>query len=357
MIFHRYLIKHFFKFFCLMLICLIIVFVVMDYVGNMRFWQERPFADVAKYYSYYVPHIVYMMMPVVLLLTTITTIGAMARHLELVSMQSGGQSPWKIFSPFVLILLLLGGGKYLLTEYVIPDANHNRLEMAQIHQKDWARRETQRSHFIYIGAASATYYFRSYRASDKTGIDVTLFLFDKEGKIRERFDARRMTWQEQWILENGRHRIFHLDGTIGVAEFERMEMAGILQEDPEDLINSRFSPDEMNSKQLLERIEILRRTGENTAALETQYHLKLSGVFVSLLVAIMALALAHKKRRGGLTWSFGIGLLATFSYYILIKLGVLMGENGVTEPWIAAWGGNILFSVATLIVLIRSFKL
>jgi lipopolysaccharide export system permease protein len=73
---------------------------------------------------------------------------------------------------------------------------------------------------------------------------------------------------------------------------------------------------------------------------------------------IIALSLSHKYKRGSsLSHQFGIGIILTFSYYIVVRVGLQMGENGILDPWLGAWVGHIIYGTVGLGMLFRSFRL
>ena len=94
--FTRYLLRRFFRLFALVLFSTLFVYVLLDFVGNIKVWLQRDPKDVAEYYLNFVPNIVYLVMPVNLLLSVVGVVGSMARHLEIASMKTAGRSVLRI---------------------------------------------------------------------------------------------------------------------------------------------------------------------------------------------------------------------------------------------------------------------
>jgi lipopolysaccharide export system permease protein len=355
--FTRYVLQNFFRVFFLILISCILIFVIVDFVGNIRTWLQRPSQDTIEYYLSYLPHMLYLIMPITLLLTVIVALGSMANHLELVAIKCAGRGVLRILFPVFIVGILISGFMFWLGEEILPDANHRRLELGTPSSNSDSKRIKDKTAFIYISADNITMYFRHYSSVSQRGSDVIL-LFFRKNQMYQRIDAKRMEWKnEEWVLSNGIQRRF-TGGQINAVPFKIKKMATTIQTLPEDLINDRQSADEMNSTQLKRRIEILRRTGESTAQLETQWHFKFSGAFVNFFILIIGASLSHRyTRAGNLSHNIGIGLFIVFSYYVIIKIGLQMGENGFLSPWLGAWFGNILFGVISLMLLIRSLRL
>ena len=44
--------------------CIVVIFVVIDFVGNSKTWLARPPKEVVQYYLDYLPHILYLILPI-----------------------------------------------------------------------------------------------------------------------------------------------------------------------------------------------------------------------------------------------------------------------------------------------------
>ena len=361
--FSRYLIWNFLKMFLIVILGAILVFVVIDFVGNIKTWLARDMKDVGEYYFCYLPYMLYLITPVALFIAVLASVGNMARHLEMSAMQSSGQSPLKTLFPIFLLGILVSMGSYAMSELWLPDANHKRLEVMETNaQKRKNPRVKEKQNFTFIDSEKASWFFRYYSGKNKMGREVVLLLRD-QGRLRERYDAKVVRWIEEdsvsyWMFERGFHRIFHKDGTVDVVPISREKMIDRVNTRPGDLINERQVADEMNSKMVRERIEVLKRSGEDTNAMETALHFKLSAHWMNFVVLLIGAALCHRfTRSGGLSQKFGIGLLLVFSYYILERIGLKMGENGALTPFLAAWISHFLYGGVASIMLSRSFRL
>ena len=250
-----------------------------------------------------------------------------------------------------------------MSEKWLPNANHKRLEVMETNaQKRKNPRIKEKQNFTFIDSEKASWFFRHYSGKNKMGRDVVLLLRE-QGKLRERYDARIVRWVEEdsasyWVFEKGYRRTFQKDGSVDVVPITREVMQGRVATQPGDLINERQVADEMDSKMVRERIEVLKRSGEDTSVMETALYFKQSAHWMNLIVLLIGAALCHRfKRSGGLSQKFGVGLLLVFSYYILERIGLKMGENGALPPLLAAWISHILYGGLACVMLYRSFRL
>ncbi|MCL1957766.1 MAG: LptF/LptG family permease [Fibromonadales bacterium] len=359
--FSSYLLGNFLKSFTLITVGSIIVFIIIDFVGNIKMWLLRGLDQTGEYYLNYLPYIVYLVSPVAIMLTAIASVGAMARHLEISAMQGAGRSPFRILLPILIAGTIITALLFTIGEIILPDANHRRLEIAEtrIEQRKNPRVK-EKNQFVFIGSDHSDWYFKRYNGITKKGDNVSLVLQDN-GKPVARYDARNIEWNDSsasWVLQNGWARYFSPEGNLSADKFSTLDIEQQTSVLPEDIINERQSHEEMNSRQISRRIEILRRSGEDTNKMETQWHFKFSGPITAMVTLIIALSLSHRySRSGALSQQFGIGIIMTFSYYIVVRVGLQMGENGILEPWLGAWVGHIIYGTVALAMLFRSFRL
>lgn len=410
--FSRYLVLHFLKMFLLVLLGVVFMFIVIDFVGNIRTWLARDLLDAKAYYIAYLPYIVYLVTPVALFIGVVASVGNMSRHLEIMAIQQSGRSPFRALVPVFFVGAIVTVFSFYLDAKILPDANHSRYKiMEPMSQQRKDPRIRDKRDFVYISGDKTSWFMRSYGGASKMGRDVVLLVF-RDGDLYERFDARRLRWVEPdtvfaaaegmekdekpgrksarkldldrnpekpetsrdsgkaspkiiesiepgyWRFEDGYERTFLKDGTVETRHFVRESLKGKTSLLPEDFLDERQRGDEMDAKTILRKIEVQKRSGENTSKLETAYYFKFSGSMMNFIVLLIGAALAHRfNRNGGLSQKFGLGILLVFSYYIVIRIGLKMGENGALYPVLGAWIGHIVFAVVAFWVLYRSFRL
>lgn len=410
--FSRYLVLHFLKMFLLVLLGAVFMFIVIDFVGNIRTWLARDLLDAKAYYIAYLPYIVYLVTPVALFIGVVASVGNMSRHLEIMAIQQSGRSPFRALVPVFFVGAIVTVFSFYLDAKILPDANHSRYKiMEPMSQQRKDPRIRDKRDFVYISGDKTSWFMRSYGGASKMGRDVVLLVF-RDGDLYERFDARRLRWVEPdtvfaaaegtekdekpgrksarkldldrnlekpetsrdsgkaspkiiesiepgyWRFEDGYERTFLKDGTVETRHFVRESLKGKTSLLPEDFLDERQRGDEMDAKTILRKIEVQKRSGENTSKLETAYYFKFSGSMMNFIVLLIGAALAHRfNRNGGLSQKFGLGILLVFSYYVVIRIGLKMGENGALYPVLGAWIGHIVFAVVAFWVLYRSFRL
>jgi len=109
----------------------------------------------------------------------------------------------------------------------------------------------------------------------------------------------------------------------------------------------------MNYRELRAYIKKLGASGVRTTIHKVDLQAKLSIPFTSLVMSIFGVSFAMRSRGKSLLVSAGVSLLVGLGYWIILALGISLGHSGELRPFIAAWGGNLLFGAAGIYLLSR----
>lgn len=355
-IYLRHVLKGFLGLLTLCLVGAVTIFVVVDFVGNSKVWLTRTPKDVYIYYLNFLPHIAYLVFPIAVLLAAVFSIGNLSRHLELVALRSAGIPVHRILAPLIAVGIFGSALMLWFQNSVMPDANHRRYEINEPkgENDEGGGDPAERFNYVYTASDGTVLFFDFYSGHRKTGQGVTILKQPKHGRLSERIDAKTMFYDTTWKLREGTRRDFAADGLKAVT-FKEMAFPD-LKDQPKDLLDDRVYPEEMGLKEIDRRIAILKRSGESARALETQRYFRWSSSLVCLVMALLGGALAVNTIKTGLARNFGVALGLTFLYYVALRLGLVMGENGSMAPLAAAWFGNLLFAPLGLFLLWRAAR-
>jgi lipopolysaccharide export system permease protein len=339
----RHILKNFLGLFLLIFVCAVAIFLIIDFAGNSRVWVARLPEERTAYYLNYLPYIAYLVCPIALLLAAVFSIGNLARHFELVALRAAGLSVTRILAPVFWCGLLISAGMFVLQDRVLPDANRNRFRIQEPGTNMFDGSDPQeRTNFLYTSSDGLLLYFQQYSGQAKSGSLVTALRLEN-GLPVMRIDARNLNHSDSlgWVYIDGTIRRFKGDTVIAerFADYSPPDF----KDPPGDLLDERVYPDEMSLAELQRRIDVLRRNGEPSHALRTHWHFRFASAFVNFIMAALGALLAVNAVRTGLSRNFGIGLLITFLYYVALRIGLVLGENGGVAPMAAAWFGNMVF--------------
>lgn len=351
---HGLLLRTFLRALGLTIAAALVLFTLVDLFDHLdNFLDNHATAGmVARFYLYKAPWIVDTVLPIAMLMSTLFTVGAMARYNELTALFASGRSLVQITSPLLGIAAAASVASLAWTEYVLPPANSARTRVweVEVHKRPDRARPT--SNIALTGSDGRLYHIRTYDpAQGRIG---GLIVQTRAGAlVRERLDASAGSWDgRQWVLEDGARRFFR-DEQETVERFARLE-APFLSLRPAELNRERVRPEDMNLRQLGEKIELLRRSGSDPVEYAVERQFKLAFPAVHVIVVMLGILLASGPRKTNIATGFGWTVLISFGYYLAMNFGRALGHSGALPPTAAGWGGNALYAAIALILFARA---
>lgn len=339
-----YLLKRFLINLSIALVTWIVIFLIVDIIENIsRFIdQKASFEQFALYYIYYIPYIISLTLPIAVLLSTLFSLSTMAQNNEIVAQLSSGVSLYRILLPLFLIAIIISVGAGFFNELVVPQANQNRLDIMRYDVQHKTRPSQKSRSDIYLQESKdRTINLKFFNGKENLGRNVSIKTY-RNSIITERIDAERLLWQDSvWLLKKGNVRRF--DGDMETFYLFQDSVLEDLRVEPQGLLLLQKKPEEMSYNELNNFITEQRAIGADIKKWLVERHLKLSMPFANFIVILLGAPLASRKRRGGVGFNFGISLLVSFTYFIIIRTGQVFGHQGTLEPMLAAWLGNLIF--------------
>ena len=297
-----------------------------------------------------VPALLMDIIPAAALFGVILFMGRMLRERELDVIRTSGVSLMKIMTPVFVGVFIICVMAFFWNDYVVPSANHRfevELRRMSIKQDFPLFRENvvfkaPQNRFIYLK-----------KVERKTGIIGGILIIEtgsggnwpriitaEHGRIRKGI----------WELSQGVVHEFDKEGAIrSELKFNTMEL--LMNKDYHGFISEEKGPNEMRTTELLEMIDLYRRSGLNIPAFQVFYQSKFSDPIISLTLVFLAAPLTIMTGRNsrwiGLVYCF----LIIMGYYALQVIGRTMGVNSLISPWAAAWVPNLFFLTIGLFLL------
>jgi len=78
--------------------------------------------------------------------------------------------------------------------------------------------------------------------------------------------------------------------------------------------------------------------------------------FASIILTIIAVAIASRKTRGGIGIHLGIGILIAFTYILFMQVSTTFATNSNLAPALAVWIPNLCYMVMAGALLYRASK-
>ena len=347
----RLVVREFTRLFMLFIMASPVLFILGDLTDNLDTYMDRGYetSQILMSYVYQMPLYISWGVPVAALIATIFTVNNMTRHSEVAAAKAGGISFFRLYATLPMIGIVLTALGLVLTE-MIPVGN--RLREEALGEADIPR-GMGRSNFVYRDLDGRTF---SIRRLDVNDAEIRGITVEREGDEPEvpsvhiyaegaRYDSAR-----GWIIRDGYLRLMAGADIERAFEFDQLRTRGF-DEAPETLLDRQKDPDQMRYVELGQLIEILLRSGAEPYDLMVDRAQKLAIPVAALVIILFAAPLANTSPRGGAAYGVGVSLGITIVYLMLFKVAGAAGSSGSIPPRIAAWTPNILFAIASAVLL------
>jgi len=293
-----------------------------------------------------------LVMPAAVLCGTVFTVAGLGRFSELTAAKAGGRSFRRMTVPFFGAAALVALLAFAVGE-LAPRATQRELEL-----KKQALPGTvgQRYNFVFRAERGWVYVVT---ALDRPTSTMRGLLLERQGVGAEYptivVTADSATWDSTagaWTLHAGATRLLAAGVERASFTFASLRLAA-LAETPAELLAQPKSPEEMTYAELGAYIDALRRSGNDTAKLETERALKVAVPFTCLVVVLFGAPLAITGPRAGAAWGVAVSLGTTITFLLLAQIARAIGAGGVVDPALAAWLPNLVFLGAGTVLFAR----
>lgn len=292
------------------------------------------------YFVSKVPLILSQILPAAYLLALIVQIGLLARHRELLALQTGGVSFLSLVCFFCAYGLLWVVLQLVLSQSlgVAGQRTTDRIWREEVRKEEVGPVEVRNVWFL-----NGPYVVSLDLADPRQGRGEGVHVYEyAEGNtlqriiLAETFDVLEDGWELRGavIHETAAFRSFR----------EESLFLGITQDlNAFAVLQARFEPEALSLWQLSRIISYLEGAGSNVERLRAAWHMKWAYAFSLFVMTLIALALATIF--DNVYTSVAVGLGIVFVYNVLFVLGVSLGERGFLSPFIGAWLGNAVFGL------------
>jgi len=356
----RYILKQFFYLFFISIAAFAGTFLIAELFESLRILLNNkvPFHISSQYLLCLIPGILVQTAPVAVLLGVIFCLNQLNRYRELTIMKASGLSIYRIVSPLLVASIIISICIFLVNELVvpvaIPKASHLRLYGIEKRQLPYIY-----SH-ISFNEGNRFFYIRTYNALEKSMKEIQIIERrpDKSRTICTRIDAPSGVWKEykprevEWKLYNPVIRKFSPSGEMEEMK-EMKEKRIFLQYSPDDFKEMK-KPEEMSFSAFLHYIKSLKESGNYNINLTVDLYQKLSFPFASFFISIAGIPFALRSKRSGIATGFGMSIVISFVYWIVMSLSLAWGKELLLPPYLAAFLPNIVCLILGIYMLQRT---
>lgn len=314
--------------------------------------QNVPFSAFAQLILYKTPFWANMTLPVGMSLAASLAVSRLTRESELTAMRAVGARILRIIAPIAFFGFLVAIGNFYLVEKVMPPAEKrfnklskevgvlggipNFVQNQGLKLKNW--------HVNFGGIQ---------RGSQGNLILTDIVLFERPEKSRVVITTANKGFYSggNWSMQNTYVWVLQDQDLLSAKPGDPISI-----NEPID-VDSLFGgamPEEKTLEELKATIEANKKNGLNTRNEEVQYHNRFAVPASCLVFSIVGPVFAVWFARSGAFMGVFLSMIVVLLYYNAWVISTeILGKNGWTSPWLAAWLPNIIFIVFGILAVRR----
>ena len=319
-------------------------------------------ADLGKLLVCLIPYLLAFTIPMATLMAILLAFARLAHDNELTAMKAAGISFYQTIPP----VALLAGFAWLVTlalsNFVLPHANSvfNRtvLEMArsrgQLILKERVFNDQFAGLVFFINSISPDgKHLREVFISDNRSPETRSSIIAEEGFVVYSTEGNRMT------LRLLRGRIFRVGAemqnlqTIRFHDYDfNLDLDSFALSDKE----FRKSERHLTLGELRQALATAKAGSREQNRLSYELHRRLSLPFACIVLGFLAAPLSVQSRTGSRLSGVVLAILLFLLYYVFVSGAKALGEEGSYAPAVGLWLPNVIFSILTIVLWIKTAR-
>ncbi|MFV3073226.1 LPS export ABC transporter permease LptG [Niveispirillum fermenti] len=288
------------------------------------------------------PMVVERIVPLAVLIGSLSTLWTFASTNEIVAMRSVGMTPYQIMGALLPAALIVAIGHFLLADQVAPRAERafvtwwNETALPDEGADDEPAKPVWfRLHGSIMRVASIAEDGRRFEGLEVVDRDAagraTALMSAQSGEYVDR------VWRLTGVVRT------HIGDPVRVEHDDGMVWDVSLS--PGNMVDLSKPMENISIHRLIRIVRGTWAGGESPAFYATRLHSTYAAPLASLVMLLLAAPVAHgMRRRGGAMGSMALGTVIGLVF--LLSAGILgsMGQAGVLPPLIAVWAPLLLFA-------------
>ena len=340
----------------LLVVLLAATFVVLDFAERIDDFLDRGATMrqiFGEYYLHYVPDILRLTSPLALFLSAVYVTARMAQSMQLTAVHMAGVSTRRVLRPFALAAGLFTAAMLAFNGFVVPKS------LATVH--DFQNRFYRDSpegggsgEIVRQLAPGVILTSRYFDRDNAQAFRVSAVAFDSAQTLTSRLDASQITWVDS--LQTWRA----FDVTLrefgdGERYEQRAELDTALAVLPRDLAQSVRDAERLTLPEARDYVTSLERAGVTERGRPlVAYYSKITYPLANLILVLIAVPLASRRRRGGQATQLALGLGVAFLYLAMQKIVEPLGYVQTLPPAVASWLPHVVFGAFAAWLIVRA---
>lgn len=356
----KYILKKYLSSVALVLVLLLPIAIAIDVSEKIdRFLRniDLTVGEIIK--DYYINFIIIFgntFLPLALFIAVIFFTSKLAGNTEIIAIHSAKISFTRFLRPYFIGATIITIFALFMNHFMVPHSTKifGKFSRTYLTKKKF---DAENLTNINLQLSPNDYIFlKNYRVKTNVGYSFSYEKFEGN-KLTYKLYADNIRWKEKdstFSLINYRKRII-LSDRDSIKFGTKLDTSFTFT--PKDLINVDYLAKEMTSIKLYEYINKSRERGvSNLNTYLVEFHKRTSLPVSSYILTFIAVALASKKRRGGMGVNLAIGITLMFVYVFFLKIAEVLGAGADTNSFIMVWSPNILFGALAIYLYLKNAK-
>ena len=336
----KYIASEFIHYFLLFLCSFVLMTLVGNFFGNLSevFSDWQSFLEFIQETALILPLLIEFILPITVLLATITTFSSLNKNSELLAMRSSGIGGWKLALPVLFVSIAISFFAYFSQNYIY----------SWMYQT-WDKQENAKRLLPLwkVGEDQSIYYFGNRQQNGQLKSITSFHLEKKPFQLVGKTSIERGEKQKKsWVFHNVIRHIF-LDEILKLEFVEQWRVE--TKKLPTVPFENPISPHHQPIFDLYKDTIKLQGEGLDVTRHWVEFYQKTAYPFQIIIMILIGLGLsASYNRRSMVAESVAVSCLLGILYWILNQITMAVGSAGFILPFLAAWSGNLVFLILAL---------
>ena len=354
----KYILKKYFVSFIFTMLILIPIAIAIDVsekIGRFLDHTDLGTAEIIK--DYYIPFIINYgntFMPLALFLSTILFTSKLASNTEIVAIHSAGISYKRLLKPFMIGAVSIAIVSLVANHFIVPPSNKTLEAFNEAYLRKKKRTKNNVAKVSLQLTENDFVYFKNFSFKRNTGYGFSYEHFDGL-QLKYKIIGSNIKWNEKdstyTITNYKKRRIYSQIDSIETGK----KLDTVFSFTPKNLLYVDYLAREMPSFELSKHIDVSEKRGvKNLNKYKVELYERTSLPISSIILTLIAVSLAAKKRRGGIGINLAVGVSLMFIYVFFMKVSKVLGAGATYNPFIMMWLPNILFGLLAVYFYVKA---
>ncbi|MGB1041753.1 MAG: LptF/LptG family permease [Tenacibaculum sp.] len=351
----RYLVT--FLFTLLILIPIAVAIDIAEKIDKFLRHENLTFFEIANdYYKNFIIYYANTFMPLALFIAVILFTSRLANNTEIVAINGSQVSFTRFLYPYFIGATIVCAVALSMNHFFVPTSSKTRKAFEKKYLKKKKYADTSVREFSLQLNDSTYVYVQNFDLNRNSGYNFSTETYDGI-QLKHKLTADNInwnkkdstfklyTWKKRWVFKD-RDSIAHGNNLDTVFAFT-----------PRDFNYKNIMAQEMPSPELIDFIDLSKKRGvKNLNAYLVELYKRTSLPIACYILTLIAVALAYKKRRGGIGVNLALGMAVMFIYVFFLKVAEVLGGVAGANALLNVWVPNVVFGLYAIYLYINGRK-